>query len=144
MLQNGARSFGDPSLNGLVAFFLAFQWCGSSENPPFNSVAAPFHAPENDLAFLHQFPLVSPPSFFSSAPLQSVPSFFEHNPTLRLLTCYIFFFSLAKIDYGKFSFRKKNDAMRMGLIPHSPKNHSLTSHKRFVDSTSLEMTPHHG
>ena len=121
------------------------EWCNRLKIlHSFNGVVAPFHAPENDLALLPQFPLVSPPSFFSSAPLQRVPSSFEHNLTLRLHTPCIIFFSLAKTDHGKFSFRRKNDAMLIELICHSPKNHNLTSHKRSIDSTCLEMTPHHG
>ena len=55
MRQNGAHSSGDHSLNGAIALFLAFQWCDSSWNPSLNGVAAPFHAPENDLALLPQF-----------------------------------------------------------------------------------------
>ena len=66
----------------------------------------------------------------------------EHSPHSRSYTCWILLFSLAKT-----SFRN----LLTGLVLHFPKNHSpfgefpeynATSHKRPVDSTSLERTPH--
>lgn len=43
-LQNCACSSEYLLANGAAAPFLTSQWCGSSRDPHFNGVAAPFHA----------------------------------------------------------------------------------------------------